>query len=369
MSECYHGKLTEPWRLDSTYAKVLADMTEVENKVPWCHRYDSVKFYERQADEVSLNKSYWIPWIKLQVTWHSILVVLNHPFLYIVASQHHPNLAIPNTFWRRSSEIVLLHATWIVRVIDMVWEKGVKLIDPFFGHAAAIAATVHLYFCCAADPRLKQKSKADFVKCKRFLSGFAWFSPACKGLVCFFLLMVKPKVNANSSVQLQSLDKMTQIASRSENVDDDDWLPSKIHLSIPLMWDVLLFKVPQGTSSAALLHASFAPTDAGEDKEEDRTLDISVAASPPEVIIDSAAAHNTGLPPYMTTISSTLASPNGTAMRDIVLPPADSLMFNTPWLWAESSSQFADMDTAAARLEPDPAVGEGYSTWWDFGNL
>lgn len=110
--------------------------------------------------------------------------MLNHPFLYIVASQHHPNLAIPNTFWRKSSELVLLHATWIVRMIDVVTEKEVQLVDPFYGHAAAIAATVHLYFCCATDLRLKQKSKMDFEKCKRFLKNFASFSPACATLVC-----------------------------------------------------------------------------------------------------------------------------------------------------------------------------------------
>lgn len=68
-------------------------------------------------------------------------------------------------------------------MIDMVTEKEVQLIDPFYGHAAAIAATVHLYFCCATDSRLKQKSKVDFEKCKRFLKSFALFSPACAILV------------------------------------------------------------------------------------------------------------------------------------------------------------------------------------------
>lgn len=182
--ECSHNKfILEPWRSDSIYAKILADMTEIENKMPWCHRYEPTKFYERSADEVSQHRDYWIPWIKLQFTWHAILTMLNHPFLYIVASQNHPNLAIPNTFWRKSSELVLLHATWIVRTIDMVSEKQVQLVDPFFGHAAAIAATVHLYFCCAADTRLKQKSKVDFVKCQKFLKGFSFFSRTCEILV------------------------------------------------------------------------------------------------------------------------------------------------------------------------------------------
>lgn len=183
VSYCAQSRLKEPWRYDSTYAIVLSDLTEVENKLSQCHRYDSVKFYEREPDELRIIPDYWGPWLKLQFTYHCILTVLNHPFLYIVASQYNSNLTIPNTFWRRSSELVLLHATWIVRMIDMVSDKGVRLTDPFFGHAAAIAATVHLYYCCAADPRLKNKSKIDFAKCRRFLKGFICFSPACENLV------------------------------------------------------------------------------------------------------------------------------------------------------------------------------------------
>lgn len=184
VSDCAQSKLKEPWRHDSMYAMVLSDLTELENKLSLCHRYDSVKFYERRPDELRMHRQYWAPWLKLQFTYHSILTMMNHPFLYIVASQYNHNLTIPNTFWRRSSELVLLHATWIVRMIDMITEKKMRLIDPFFGHAAAIAATVHLYYCCAADPRLKFKSKTDFAKCRRFLKSFVSFSPACESLVC-----------------------------------------------------------------------------------------------------------------------------------------------------------------------------------------
>lgn len=184
VSDCAQNRLKEPWRHDSTYAMVLSDLTEIENKLSQCHRYDSVKFYEREADELQMIPDYWMPWLRSQFTYHCILTVLNHPFLYIVASQYNSNLTIPNTFWRRSSELVLLHATWIVRMIDMLSDKSVRVIDPFFGHAATIAATVHLYYCCAADPRLKNKSKIDFTKCRRFVKSFVCFSPACKALVC-----------------------------------------------------------------------------------------------------------------------------------------------------------------------------------------
>jgi hypothetical protein len=186
VSDCAHGIFREPWRRDSMYATVLSDFMEAENRIPMCHRYDSVKFYERKVEDIKANRDYWATWLKEQFTYHAIPTVLNHPFLYIVGAQHNPNLAIPNTFWRRSSELALIHSTWIVRMIDMVLDKQVPLTDPFFGHIAAIAATVHLYYCCAAAAKLKHKSNADFAKCRRFLKGFIPFSPACRALVCLF---------------------------------------------------------------------------------------------------------------------------------------------------------------------------------------
>ena len=107
VSDCADNILHEPWRHDSTYAKVLSDFLETENRIPMCHRYDSVKFYERRVEDLKINGDYWGPWLKEQVMYHLIPTVLNHPFLYIVGAQHNPNLGIPNTFWRRSSEAAL----------------------------------------------------------------------------------------------------------------------------------------------------------------------------------------------------------------------------------------------------------------------
>lgn len=197
VSDCSQNILKEPWRHDSMYARVSSDFMETENRIPMCHRYDSIKFYERNTNELHMNHDYWAPWLKEQFTYHSIPTVLNHPFLYIVGAQHNSNLAIPNTFWKRSSELALLHATWIVRIIDMIVDKQVPLTDPFFGHVAAIAATVHLYYCCAAATRLKEKSHTDFLKCRKFLQGFVPFSPACGALVSLALCHIFAAVSAN----------------------------------------------------------------------------------------------------------------------------------------------------------------------------
>ncbi|KAL4789406.1 hypothetical protein BDV19DRAFT_397065 [Aspergillus venezuelensis] len=354
VTECSRNQLIEPWRLDSTYAKVLADMTEIENKAPLCHRYHIVKFNERQPDEVKVDKDYWMPWLKLQFTWHAILTMINHPFLYIVMSRGHPKLAIPNTFWRKSLELVLLHATWIVRTIDMVQEKDIWLLDPFFGHAAAIAATVHLYFCCATDLRLRQKSKADFAKCRRFLREFSSPSFACECLA-------------------QLLDKMSRIAFASEN-PDHEWAPSRIHLSIPLMWAILQFDVSSSkvASSPEDTLLPISPTLCSgrvERMKLNPTLEISATATPSAVTIDSSQAHDASLPPYKATPTSPEV-PDGSGLRDIVIPPAESFIFNDPWHWTDSFG-YPNIEDVA-RFPPGLTAGngsEGLSTWWNFDNF
>ncbi|GAD98129.1 hypothetical protein PVAR5_6819 [Paecilomyces variotii No. 5] len=353
VTECSRNKLIEPWRLDSTYAKVLADMTEIENKVPLCHRYHIVKFNERRPDEVQINRDYWMPWLKLQFTWHSILTMINHPFLYIVASRSHPKLAIPNTFWRKSSELVLLHATWIVRTIDMIHEKDIRLHDPFFGHAAAIAATVHLYFCCATDPRLRQKSKADFAKCRRFLNDISSFSPACECLT-------------------RLLDKMSRIALASDS-NDGTSVPCRVHLSVPLMWSILQFDMSSSKVGSYPKDTSLptSPSLAGvvEETEQNPTLEISITASPPVIIIDPSLGHDASLPPYKA-ISAPSELPDGSVMRDPAVPPAESFMFNAPWFCADPFG-YGNMENIAY-FPRDLTAGnnsEGFSTWWNFGNF
>lgn len=176
-------RLKEPWRHDSAYTILVSDLMELETAVPMCHRYDSVKFYQRAPEEINNKRDYWVPWSRLQFMYHAIQTVLNHPFLYIIASERNQRMSIPNTFWRRSTELVLMHATWTVRLIDMVIEKRLRLLDPFFAQAAAIAATVHLYYCCAADVRLKLKSRADVMKCRQLLESMAKVSESCRILV------------------------------------------------------------------------------------------------------------------------------------------------------------------------------------------
>ena len=183
VASCAMDRVQEPWRADSIYTEILADLMAVECRTPMCHRWQTVKFYDQDRTSVDSNQRYWKPWLASQVTYHAVLTILNHPFLYMAAAQHNKKLGVLNTFWTRSSQLVLLHATWIVRVAEMIQDREVLLSDPIFGQAAAIAATVHLYYFSASDPRLKQKSAVDLAKSRRFLQSFKTCSPLCAALV------------------------------------------------------------------------------------------------------------------------------------------------------------------------------------------
>ncbi|CAF3457619.1 hypothetical protein SNK03_006073 [Fusarium graminearum] len=356
VSDCAHNNIKEPWRHDSMYAKVLADFMETENRIPMCHRYDTVKFYERKVEDLKVHRDYWAPWLKEQFTYHVIPTVLNHPFLYIVGAQHNPNLGIPNTFWRRSSELALLHSTWIVRMIDMVVDKQVPLADPFFGHVAAIAATVHLYYCCAAATRLKHKSNADFAKCRRFLKNFLPTSAACRALD-------------------RNLDKMTRIAAgTSESMEVEDWMPSKIYLSVPLMWKILQFNTVADSHelpTAGLLNQSLVPNSMHEGDNENVTLEI-IVASAPEISINTADGGQEA--PTLSYKAAPLSSSQGPdSARDTVydeIPVEDSLtLCTTPWLYADSS-QFVNIADMGCD-DPQPPMSESNRgpAWWEGENF
>lgn len=172
-----------PWSPDSGYVMIGAQLMDLETRFPTCHRYDTVRFADRTPEELQRNRHYWSPWLYIQFGYHAIHSVLNHPFLYSSRPQQSDQMAVPNTFWKTSSEQALIHATWIVRLIDLVTEKSYQVSDPFIGHCASIATTIHIYYCRAADPRVRDAAQTKLNKCMQFLVGMASIWPVCQTMV------------------------------------------------------------------------------------------------------------------------------------------------------------------------------------------
>lgn len=163
-----------------------------------------------------------------------------------------------------------------------------------------------------------------------------------------------------------------RIASGSEGMDYEDWMPSKILLNIRLMWDILQFDCnhqPQEMLVNNLLQYSGTPAADREDMEDSTSLEI-VATASPEVTVDTAdGGQGVPMPLYKALGSSTVDSPGYIALQDRLVAPPDNLMFTTtPWLWADPS-QFGDVGSVSY-LESEANAGDAEgSAWWDLGNL
>jgi hypothetical protein len=210
-------------------------------------------------------------------------------------------------------------------------------------------------------------------------------------------------------------------------MDVEDWLPSKIYLSVPLMWDILQFNCrvdAQQIPTLGLLDASLAPPSVaardGDDDDDEQDgdghnspsaaddvtpiLEIIVATSP-EITINTAdggqVTLSCGAPlasssaaaaaadqslryprfssrqpatpavstaPAVSNTTTSNTAPATTTANDLVsqqVEQTDSLTLNAaPWLWSDPS-QFADLGDV---IYHDSSISEG-AGWWEVGNF
>lgn len=168
---------------------------------------------------------------------------------------------------------------------------------------------------------------------------------------------------------------MTRIAAGSESMDVEDWMPSRIYLSVSLMWKILQFNSTtdsQELPAAGLLDSSLTPAISSDDIDTS-TLEIVVATSP-EISINTADG---GQESPTLSFKGPLASsgPNNNNNAGHGREPAvfdtpsveqiDSLTFNTtPWLYADSSQLFSIGDMGYTQNESEPG-----NAWWEDDNF
>lgn len=166
------------------------------------------------------------------------------------------------------------------------------------------------------------------------------------------------------------MERMTRIAAGPESMDVEDWMPSKIYLSVPLMWEVLQFKFmadSQEIPSAGLLDASLTPNLIHDDLGDSPTLEIIVATSP-EISINTAdGGQEAPTATYKALIHSARDGTwNNHACDEISAEQTDSL---TPWLYADSS-QFINIGDMGYQNSHEEAVGEDKAmAWWEGENF
>lgn len=163
-----HGHVEEPWTPNSTYQQIASDMFQLETAYPAAHRFKAVKFCERSPVELEDRRDYWAPWIFSQVVYHAVRAVVNHPFLHLRRTNGRQKLRSP-TFLQHAMDQAILHSSWIARILQMCDEKDFSIFDPFIGHLASVAATIHLFLQCSRDADLVSAASEHFKCCKHFL--------------------------------------------------------------------------------------------------------------------------------------------------------------------------------------------------------
>lgn len=169
---------------------------------------------------------------------------------------------------------------------------------------------------------------------------------------------------------------MTQMAAGPESMDVEDWMPSKIYLSVPLMWEILQFTFASDAReipTAGLLDASLTPSFAHEDADESSTLEIIVATSP-EITINTADGGQEaptlsykGPPPPPSARGSPWSHVRGDEKP--ATEQTDFLSFNfTPWLYADSA-QFMNMEDVGYDGSQSTMSESRGMAWWEGENF
>lgn len=165
---------------------------------------------------------------------------------------------------------------------------------------------------------------------------------------------------------------MTRIAAGSESMDVEDWMPSKIYLSVPLMWDILQFDFalePNESPTSGLLDASLNPAVSREEPSESSLLEIIVATSPEITINTADGGQEAPTLSYKAPMASTPDSSRNSVPDEMSVEQTDSLTFNTtPWLYADSS-QFLNIGDMAFNDSLQGNMGEARGpAWWEADN-
>ncbi|GAO15404.1 hypothetical protein UVI_02010660 [Ustilaginoidea virens] len=150
-------------------------------------------------------------------------------------------------------------------------------------------------------------------------------------------------------------------------------MPSRIYLSVPLMWSILQLNCPSDADSGqlaktGLLDSSLALTATHQEEDEMTTLDIIVATSPEITVNTADGGQDAPTLSFKGTVSSSPGSSRESAYNELSAEQADSLTFNTtPWLYADPC-QFDGM-TDLVYHDDRSRVGSSSMSWWEVANM
>lgn len=166
LKDARDGSTDAAWTHTSKYHEINASLYEFETKMAQTHRYQKTRFDDRPREQLQQQREYWSSWLTMQLLFHAIQGLINHPFIH-VAGRH--NTFQPPSFVQNTVDQAILHAGWILKIIDACDEQDFGINDPFIGHLVAMTATIFLFLLNAKDTDLVSQASAGYHHCFSFV--------------------------------------------------------------------------------------------------------------------------------------------------------------------------------------------------------
>lgn len=171
-----------PWSANSPYQKVISEIYDIEIRACDTFRLRHAKPSERSIAQLNFERQFWAKWFLMQILYHAIQVLINHPFLHIVRSPG-DHTKRPPSFLQHTVDQTLLHASWIAKFIGLCEEKEFELKDPFISHLGAVAATALMFFIDSNDEQLASQATFGFDTCYAFVQKASMWWPHLRNTV------------------------------------------------------------------------------------------------------------------------------------------------------------------------------------------
>ncbi|KAI9927103.1 hypothetical protein MW887_003486 [Aspergillus wentii] len=283
-----------PWSPYSDYSIITYRHTDFDSRIPLRYRLHASRFQDHSPVELHQRRDYWAAFLFLQMVYHAIPCLLNHPFLLSMRLRNFRR-TMPQSFLRNSFEQLTLHSGWILHFLDLIEMKGFEVSDPTLAHCVAIVATIYLQHSFVEDPAFNQKAQLGFDKCLRFLQamGLRW-----------------PHIDR----QVRQLQQLRDSISAGARMSDTDTPSASNHnrkwsVNLQLLWKILVYSHASRTSNPS--NDIFGPGLAKDSIEYSRTSSANDMPDPDFALIGSAgiSGHKAVAPELVTYPPEQIESP------------------------------------------------------------
>ncbi|OAP54272.1 hypothetical protein AYL99_11373 [Fonsecaea erecta] len=209
------------WSPQSEYSQITAELMELETRLPYKYRFRPSRFLNQDRHQLEKHRDFWASWVLLQVLYHTILCLINHPLLLFLRLRNFRVTMVPEVFLQHTADLTETHTEWIIHVLDLCQKNDFQQFDPFLAHCAAIAATVYLQQSFSDDVEVKATKQGYFGKCLTFIRNLGSFWPHINQLA--------DKVEAFEKVVSNSFHD-----SASHRPPD-----SRIFIDLGLFWEII----------------------------------------------------------------------------------------------------------------------------------